>query len=267
MKKAFLSVLSFIIIVSMLVSFSHGRRYFAAGADESEIVWAQIKRDAELYEKKGDEYSPICVLPETYFVALLESAEEILYKEYVAVSYLDVSGYMKKSDVEPTDFEPVTKYAEVSFTAANEGLSAIMRSTPNHDGDNALALIPDGEKLTLYGPITGTSRYENASKVWYYVKYTGGNKPVFGYIYSYHGIADPIPENKVEKVEKPAPPNSGSDGSDAEPEPEPDAPKLYGVYETVFIICLCIPAVLIMFMLFRSPADAKGKKKPRNYAE
>ncbi len=266
MKKALLSVLSFIILLSLLVSFSPKRVRFFAYAESDEIVWAILKTDAELCEKNGEEYSPVCVLPKTYFVALLENADEILYKEYVYVSYLDISGYVKKADIEITDFEPVTKYAEVSFTAANEGLSAIMRSSPDHNGDNTLALIPDGEKLTLYGTAQGTARYENASKTWYYVKYTGGSEPVFGYIYSYHGIADPIPENKIEKVEKPAPP-TGDGEDDPEPTPEPNSPRLYGIYETVFIICLCIPAALIMFMLFRSPKDAERKKKPRNYAE
>ncbi len=233
----------------------------AAEADESDaVVWAMLETNAEFYEKDGDVFKPYTTLPKTYFVALLEEETE---SEYIKASYRDISGYVKKADLEITDYEPVTKYASAFFTAANEGLSAILRSSPDHNGDNTLALIPDGEKLLYYGTIDGSARYDGASTVWYYVKYEkeADQDPIFGYVYEYHGVADAIENNVIEKVPKPVPPEP------EDPVVTPEKPKLGGVYETVFIVCLCIPAALIMFMLFRRAPQEKKKKKPRGYAD
>lgn len=233
----------------------------AANAESDGHVYAQIKSPAVLYFTDGENYSPFVTLPATYFVELVgEETDE----EYLAVSYLDISGYIKKSDVEITDYEPVTKYASPLFTASNEGLSAILRSSPNHDGDNVLALIPDGTKLLCYGFINGSARYEGTSTVWYYVKYETQDAPLYGYVYSYHGTAEPVADNVVEKVVKPEPAPAPSQAEDPT-EPEPESPKIRNASDTVFIICLCIPAVLIMLLLFRSPQPRK--RRPRNYRE
>lgn len=260
MKKLYYSFTILLILFGLLTLFTPKRFFGGAEQTESEeVIWAQIKTPAELYEKNGEDFTPVVTLPATYFVALLEDFDNTEHENYILSSYLDIIGYISVANLATFDGEPVTKYATPAFTASNEGLSAILRSSPDHNADNTLALIPDGEKLLYYGTAAGSSRYEGASTVWYYVKYSGGEDPLFGYVYSYHGIADPIPENKVEKVEKPAP------EIPPEPMPTPEEKHLSGAAQTVFIVCLCVPAALIMFMLFRRAPEDKKKKKPRGF--
>ena len=237
------------------------RTAFSYAESAYEITYAQIKTSAQIYTKTDEEYCPIATLPATYFVALLEEETD---GEYLKVSYLDIDGYMKKTDLEKVDYEPVYKYAQVFFTAENEGFGAILRTSPNHDAETA-ALIPDGAKMLFYGTQEGTARYDDASRTWYYVKYGSGESAIFGYVYCYHGFADTVPNNIIEKVpkEEPTEPNVPNEPQDGEQSETPEKTRLSPAYEAIFIVCLCLPFVIIMFILFRRPPEERRKKVPR----
>lgn len=231
---------------------------FAHAENAYEVRYAQIKKPAQIYAKSGEEYCPIATLPATYFVALLEESDG----QYSKVSYLDIDGYMKITDLDEVDYEPVYKYAQSFFTAENEGFGAILRKEPNHDADT-LTIIPDGAKILFYGTQEGSARHDGASRTWYYVKYGSDESAVFGYVYAYHGFADAVPDNIIEKVPKEEPQEPTDNPQDDGPTETGERTRLSPTYEAIFIACLCLPVVIIMFILFRRPPQERKKKSPR----
>lgn len=164
---------------------------------------------------------------------------------YISVSYDDLSGYVKTSDVTPVDYTPVTKYeTTVTFSCNNDGQPVNLRSAPRKTAE-IVAVLPPAASGRSYGSITGDALINGAGDVWYYVKTQGA----CGYCYSAHITVTPTPPNVIEKEDPPAPDVPAV----TEPEnPNDDRPMPLWT-AIVFIAVLCIPVPFIMFYLFRKP--------------
>ncbi len=200
-----------------------------------EIRYALINEGAELRDGGG---KVITSLPSTYFVAVTAESPDSYF-----VSYLDLEGYVEKTAVEVVDYEPVTKYASPAFTADNDTHPVNIRSTPTKNG-TIIDSIPDGESGIYYGNVTGDELIPTIDS-WYYVRYGEGSKK-YGYVYSPQVKASPIADNVIEKVTQ--------RGEEKEPSVASDA------LEGIFIAALCIPAVIIMLIIFRG----EGSRRPRH---
>lgn len=250
---------SFLLILICAAAFFNSAFSFSRAEDNT--VYAYIPATAAVYSRglNGEVpvYEKITNLPATYFAAVLEEGETA--EGYIKVSYLDISGYMKKSEIEICDYEPVTKYAQGRITTSFDGQNVNLRQKPDHTApDNIICTIPSGENLLYYGTVDGTALFPALGEVWYYVRYTNNGQDVRGYIYNAQGIAVKIENNVIEKVIKPGPPTP--DPSVTDPQP-----LMKDWMLAVFIICLCIPAVLIVILIFKKPSSQN--RTPRHYRE
>lgn len=183
-------------------------------------------------------------LPAGYFV--LQSDAEAP-DGYIKVTYADLDGYVKASEVQAVDYTPVTKYElTATFTCDNDGQPVRLRAAPKKSAE-ILDVLGSSAKGRLYGSVTGEALIKDAGTDWYYVSIEGKR----GYVYYAHVKADDIPPNVIEKEpSKPA---------DAPASTEPNVTKQdQGMPTTaaiIFIVALCIPVPFIMYYLFKKPKD------------
>ena len=137
-------------------------------------------------------------LPQTYFVELIDSANEKFYK----ANYLNFTGYVKKDSVQAIAGVPMCPYLEnINFRVYAE-LSRDLRTEPNQSNGNSsqVTYIPLLSKnLTYYGKIVGESLIDGRTNIWYYCKYSA-DKDYYGYVYSDFCDEMSIIKNNIEQV-------------------------------------------------------------------
>ena len=121
------------------------------------------------------------MLENSYFVELLSDYNEEFYK----AKYLDVIGYVKKSQVQCVQGAPKNPYlSNVSFRVYNN-TSRGMYDKPytNTNNPTLKVYLPlYCNDLIYYGKIYGESAIEERTNIWYYCKYTVTG--TCGYVYS-----------------------------------------------------------------------------------
>lgn len=148
-------------------------------------VYAQIlNTGCYLYKTPVDNTNYLNVyfmLENTYFVELLSDYNDDFYQ----AKYLDIVGYVKKSQVQCVQGSPRNPYlTNVSFRVYNN-TSRSMYDKPFANSNNPtlkvyLPLYCDD--LIYYGKVYGESAIEERTNIWYYCKYTVTG--VCGYVYS-----------------------------------------------------------------------------------
>ena len=221
-----------LILLAILCAFPYKSLSFAIS-----VPYAIIGKETTLL---SSDLTPLTSLPENYFVAVVGDGEV-----YLEVSYLDITGFILKSSVTQVDYEPKYKYHESALVSlSNDGHEVNVRSAPDHTADNVIAVFPSGERLFYYGVMQGTSQVKEVGNDWYFVRFYDSNGEVNrGYVYSLYCSADPIPENTIEPAN---PPKDENDVSVTKPE----TLILPVSKEVVIIIALCVPVVIITFLLF-----------------
>ena len=195
----------------------------------------------KLYSAQGE---LITSLPATYFVTVMDEDEQKYH-----VSYLDIDGYIFKDEaaLSIVDYEPVTKYGQPAFVASNDTHPVNLRASPSGQG-TIIAAIPDAGRGIYYGKVEGEALIAEI-KDWFYVRYYDNGSYLYGYVYAPQITADKLNDNVIEKVERPKEPSGG------------DKPTVMSsAMEGIFIAALCIPAVIVMFVIFR----AGSKRDPRH---
>lgn len=210
------------------------------------ITYAYIPEPVGFYAFDGVDYTCLFILPETYFVALEDEGND-----FIAVTYLDMSGYVRRGDVETVDYEPVTKYATSGKIAFKSGIASVYLYA-DENCTNVLTPVNSTDSLFLYG--------RAATDGVYYCRLKGANGTVRGYIGSEGVIATLPEENDVQAVapEEP-PPDSG------EIVVPPKEDETYGTLslpvEIILVISLAVPAFLLVFVLTRSKDKSDKKDK------
>ncbi len=190
------------------------------------------------------ELDAIVELPAGYF--LLQNSQ-ISPDGYISVTYDDISGFVKATDVQAVDYTPVTKYeTTVKFKCDNDGQPVNLRAAPHRSAEIAAVLSPTDVGHS-YGSIVGDALIAGAGDKWYYVS-SGG---VRGYCYSAHVSVEATPPNIIEKEPDPEP----SDPTITEPTPDNEPKTMSNVTAVIFIVALCIPVPFIMFYLFKKPKN------------
>lgn len=210
------------------------------------VTYAYIPEPVGFYAFDGVDYTCLFILPETYFVAVEDEGND-----YTAVTYLDMSGYVKRGDVEKVDYEPVTKYATSGKVALKSGIASIYLYA-DENCTNVLTPVSSTDSLFLYGKaaIAGV----------YYCRLKGANGTLRGYIGS-EGVTVTLPEeNDVQAVAPEEPPPDNDDI--IVPPKEDDA---YGTLslpvEIILVVSLAVPAFLLVFILTRSKDKPKKDGK------
>lgn len=213
------------------------------------VQYACMEDGATLYNYSDGAYVAVADLPDTYFVAVIKNNDD----GYSLVNYMDISGYVKTSDIRAVDFTPKYKYADVTFTVANDSQPANLRSRPDHlDNSNVLCVMPNGGSGKVIGSVEGSALIANAGKIWYYVRYENGSDFTYGYVYYAHVAEVNFPQNSYEREEVK---DSGIENGQTQPAMEMSLPV-----QILLIIVLCLPVAVIMLMMFSS----KQKRTPRH---
>lgn len=205
------------------------------------LTFLMMPSGATLY---NSELEPTVRLPAGYFCLKQDAPSP---DGFISVSYGDLVGLVKASEVQAVDYTPVTKYeTTVTFRCDNDGQPVNLRTAPRKTAEIA-AVLDNGTSGRCYGSIDGEQLIADAGKTWYYVSV--GN--IRGYCYYAHVNVDPTPPNVIEKEEEP----DSTTGTEPEPEKKPKA--MSKTAAIILIVALCVPVPFIMFYLFRKP---KGEK-------
>ncbi len=202
-----------------------------------DVKYACMEKGATLYSYDGSEYTELARLPGSYYVAVLKESDD----GYLLVSYLDITGYIKESELSKVDYVPKEKYASARFTVSNDSQPANLRARPDKDAE-VLAVMPNRGSGTLVGTCEGSELISGAGKRWYYVRFENGDNTVFGYVYSAHVSAESFGTNSGER--EPASAGEGKDKQEGQPAFEMSLPL-----RIILISALCLPVLAALFML------------------
>lgn len=191
-------------------------------------------------------------LPKTYFVELLDSANEDFYM----ANYLSFSGYVKKDSVQAIIGTPTSPFLEnINFRVYAE-LSRDLRNEPslNNGTSSQITYIPLYSKnLTYIGKIYGETLIDGRTNIWYYCKYSA-DKDYYGYVYSdFCDEMDTI-QNNLEKV-------TFTENPTFEPIPEPTYTIPQNSNNVGIIIgVLSVPALVFLLMIVKGKHILSGEK-------
>ncbi len=211
-------------------------------------TWAQVTfKGAYLYrtpEVNQAIKNIICVAENTYYVEILSSYNESLYK----VNYNGTSGYIEKDKVKKVNGAPETPYPNnIKLTTYNK--NCYLRETPTKE-NNTISIVPSNYSgLTFIGMTYGEQIGDFDDNIWYYVEYLGTK----GYIYNeYISFINTIFPN-AEQL------SYTSDDYDSIINPLSDG-------ETALtIVILSLPTFVIIFLLYRKPKPKKTIKQSQKY--
>ncbi len=249
-----ISIIIFLILISSLFPFFIVENCVSVYA--STIYYARIMtNNAYLYKSPLDidDYSNVYfILPQTYFVELLDLSNSDFYK----VNYSTFTGYVKKDCVQAIVGAPQNAYLDnLNFRIYAE-MSRDLRSEPTtlSGSSSQVAYIPlYNRNLTYYGSIVGEECIDGRTNIWYYCKYSA-DKDYYGYVYSdfCDELPDPLPKNSEEVVYTTAP-----DFGETE---TPNALPIDNSATAIIIAILCVPALIFIFLILKGTKIIKNEK-------
>lgn len=183
----------------------------------------------------------ICFLENTYFVEILNK-----FDSFYQVNYNNLIGYVKFSSVSLVLTAPQSPYPTANIKTVESNCN--LRSTPEvlNKPSNTLTIIPaNSTNIIYYGKIYGDEAIDFSGNTWYYVNYMG----VSGYVYSSYikNISSIYPN--IEEINYI---NSLSTDIEINPLSNPSC--------VIIIILISLPALFIVYFLYKSP-KVKIKKK------
>ena len=124
------------------------------------------------------------LLEKSYFVKIIEVVDDKFYK----ATYQNLTGYVKKIDVELVEEIPTTPFLEnVTFDiiSSNSVELRLEPTTKNGIGSIITTLPKSSKNLTYIGKITGEESIKGLGNIWYFCSYqTSNGNEIFGYVYS-----------------------------------------------------------------------------------
>lgn len=245
MKKVVLFLTSIIFVfcfpVNMTKSFLHAQKTYYGRA---------LTNGVFLYSSPNvlsDNSNAIFEIPTTYFVELLSDENELFYK----ARYIDVYGYVKKTDVSCIDVVPQTPFAkDIGFRVfVPSGVN--LRQSPNesYGAINLITSIPYLEtNLVYYGTIQGEEAITYKGSTWFYCRYIKANQSYYGYVYSpLCDLLPSIPQN-IENYEYVTPDFSDPVSTQTEPI---NAINFGTPLQIAIIAGVSLPCIFIVYLLFK----------------
>ena len=174
--------MKFLAVLSSIISL-----FIFSPVSAQNTTYALIQPECVLYLDENATTS-LFSLPETYFVQILETNEDV-YK----VSYLDKVGYIKAESATIVDYVPLYKYpSSLTCHLSNDGNTVTLRSSPFIKSDNVITRLSENEEVEYYGARQGDIQIEQLGNTWYYVKDGNGN---YGYVYNLYLTPPTIAQN------------------------------------------------------------------------
>lgn len=186
------------------------------------------------------------ILPSTYFVELLNNANEDFYY----ARYNDLYGYVLKNEVNPVKNIPTSPFLlNINFRVFVPS-GANLRSSPYNNGSlNLVYSIPFlDNNLMYYGQTFGEEAISKKGNVWYYCKYFSGNLTYLGYVYA--PLCDEISaiNDNTEIIEYLDNIKFEDDSSQTSAEV---FKGLSSTATTIIIIAISLPCLLFIYLLFK----------------
>lgn len=235
---------------------------------ENKVQYAKvIGSNVKLYRtlSGNEDYSNVFfVIPQSYFVLLSPCDDE----NYYSATYIDITGYVKKNEVQCVKGSPVTPFANnISFRIFVPGGVDLRSSPTQSEGLNTIANLQYLEtNIKYYGSIDGEEAISYKSTKWYYCKYYKSGTAQSGYIYSaFCDLLTSIPENTemLEYIDEP-----DFEVVDTSNDPPTELSSLPDVTQIIIIIAVSLPCIFIIYLLFkptkitaRVMEDAEFKQK------
>ena len=245
MKKTAKAVFTILLILSVSAAAPASRLSRAAAAD---VRYCRILDGAVLYRNQtdGDAVANVFFpLPKDYFVEHVSDSGA-----YYFVRYADLSGYVPRNAVEQVSYKPKYAYpSEQRLSLNTDGNPLNVRSLPKASTDFLIDSIPASvTQIGYYNALSGESVIPGIDE-WYYVYYTSGDSVKRGYVYGgYVRVSAGIPAADPLAIDEDALPTSGT----------PADTRLFtdNVLRLLVIIALAIPALFIIYLLFRKQPKA-----------
>lgn len=231
----------------------------------SEEIYARITNSETYFYSSPNDEAKFFLLPNSYFVLLLEDAGENYYR----AQYMDVLGYVKKEEVTPIVGTPQNPYADKSSFRVFSLNGLNLRSSPDSSSPfNIVTAVPYLERnLIFYGQIEGETAIEDKSSTWYYCKYLSGTQSYSGYLYSvFCDLLTPITINNEVFEAREEPPFLDQTSTTEDP---PEGFSLTTPVQIIIAVAVSLPCIILIYLLFKptkivteeNSKDKKAKKK------
>lgn len=240
----------------------------AAGAEQPYFAKA-ISKTVKLYRSTSgsEEFSNVYfTIPQSYYVEIDKCENNLFF----SARYIDVYGYVKKTDVQCVNGVPETPFANATFRVFVPGGIELRSSPTQSQGLNTVEQIGYLEtSLKFYGEIEGEESITNRTSTWYFCKYIKNGKESFGYVYNaFCDSLTEIPTNTelLEQIDEP----DFTINASTTPTDGDAMSSLPSVTQIVIIVAVCLPCLVIIYLLFRptkitaramEEADLKPRKK------
>ncbi len=238
--KKFL-IFCFLFLLFIPLQFSAGISFSASNS-----IYAKIESSGIfLYSSpKAENDSKLFEIPNSYFVRLIENANDDFY--YCV--YKDVYGYVLKNEVTAMDGTPINPFVESSFRVyAPSGLG--LYSSPILSDQYKKTVIPYlTDTLTYYGTIIGQEAIPDKSSMWIYCKYNFDTTS-YGYVYSVFCDKLPTITTNTERFNVIEVPFLKENGG---------AKELTSVAMGFIIVGVSLPCLIVLFLLVK-PSLQKEK--------
>lgn len=220
-----------------------------AFADDEKTYFAKVETsEAMLYSSPNDQ-SALFEIPYSYFVKV-ESVVDNFFK----VTYKDVSGFVKKSQVTLMNGDPINPYFQATI---QNYLEFSLYDSPNRNG-KILTLLPENATLNYYGTKVGQALTTKTSD-WIYCSYINSEKTFYGYIYSEIASQLPVIQTNLETFDI-------VDEKVLSNITPVEFSKLSTGTKVLLIISISVPSVLILYFLIKPTKITqitKNRKKVR----
>lgn len=224
MKKIFL--------ISALIFCLFGQQTNVAHA-ANQSYYAKVENSGTFLYSTQSESSAMFEIPTSYFVKT-ESFGDVFYK----VSYNNISGFIKKSNVSLMNGTPQTPYAQATFKL----FVANYMYTNTSQNSSVVCSVNTTDILNYIGKKDG-EQVNSSSNVWYYCKLAKDGQEYYGYVFS--GITDylssiPLNTESFERINE----NTLTDDKQS-------LPALSSKTKIMLIISISIPSAMILYFLIR----------------
>ncbi len=241
MKKT--GIISLIIAAVLFASGFPTHKAYGAGKLKYSLILTATplyKQSVEVFDVNQNIYF---YLPPTYFVVVEAAADE---RDLVKCTYDGFTGFVRKADLGAVEYTPKYVYPEgLTLSISTEFSGLILRKSPENSSE-ILTTIPMSSTGIRYFNYIHGQNINNLGDKWYYVKLSESGSDIYGYVYgAYVTLDKPIANNIIEALPDPA--EQISDGG-----------SISNSKEIILIVLLCLPALLIIYILF------KGQRQPKN---
>jgi len=236
MKRLFVLLIALTLLLSAVtgVAYADGRKYILIENDSTYLY-----SDEACSDKKA-----ICILPKTYYVQC--DGEDYKKENSYKVVFLGKQGYIKESDVS----------TPVSDSLVANDYANMVEQLKSH--------TPQSGAIMLYDEDFDEKHTVTADSVFTYLGHKKKGKYTYYYVltnneFGYFDATD-LPDFNLSSIPtytKPTPAPSATAGASASASASANKPaeSTNGVVKILLIIGICIPAAIIVYLLFK-PAKA-----------